>query len=166
MAQRSEGRRLAFLAFYDAHKDALYRFLLSQCGGGHEAADLLQDVFLRMWQRAGDTGDEILTKPYAYAAAYHAVLAHRTRRRRDRALAESALQFRETRGEDEGWGEAVTRALAALDGDCRLIVLMHVFDGFQLKDIAGILDMPYDNVTYRWQQSLDRMRPILRKEIE
>lgn len=47
------GDRTAMRALYEAHSDALHRFLASRLGDAFEAADVAQDTFLEVWRRPG-----------------------------------------------------------------------------------------------------------------
>ncbi len=40
-------------ALYEAHSDALHRFLASRLGDAFEAADVAQETFLEVWRRPG-----------------------------------------------------------------------------------------------------------------
>lgn len=45
------GDRTAMKALYEAHSDALHRFLASRLGDAFEAADVAQETFLEIWRR-------------------------------------------------------------------------------------------------------------------
>ncbi len=54
LAQAGRGDRQAFSRLADRHIDRAHRVALRMLGDGAEAEDVVQDAFLRVWQKAAD----------------------------------------------------------------------------------------------------------------
>ena len=50
-------REAEFRRLYDAHRAAVHAYFTGRTGDPQAAADLMQDVFLRAWQHAGELAD-------------------------------------------------------------------------------------------------------------
>ena len=50
ICQAKLGNTDAFGALYTLHAESVYRFLLSNLGDIHEAEDLTEEVFIRVWR--------------------------------------------------------------------------------------------------------------------
>ena len=57
----------------DAHADGLYRFMLKNIGRTDDAQDIVQDVFLKLWEKV-DTVDFEKAKSYLFTAAFRTML--------------------------------------------------------------------------------------------
>ncbi|TVQ67101.1 MAG: RNA polymerase sigma-70 factor, partial [Balneolaceae bacterium] len=52
------GNHRAFRAFYDKHYPGLYRFMVSRGMSHDEAADLVQNAFIMIWEKRSDIDDD------------------------------------------------------------------------------------------------------------
>jgi len=67
------GDKKAFEAFFRDHKDAIYRYAHLHLKDGDAAVDVVQDVFLRLWNKIADIDPGQNAKAYLYAIARNAV---------------------------------------------------------------------------------------------
>jgi RNA polymerase sigma-70 factor (ECF subfamily) len=63
------GDRQAFTALYTRHLDALYQYILLFTGNPQEAEEIVQDVFVRIWERRALLGEIGSFKAYVFRAA-------------------------------------------------------------------------------------------------
>ena len=71
----------AFDLLFDQYAPELGRFAHSYLKNHADAADTVQECFLKLWERRHCFDEGIIFKAYLYKAAYHAVLKHLRRQR-------------------------------------------------------------------------------------
>ena len=83
----------AFALLFDRYRETVYRQLRQIVRDGAAAEDLLQEVFLRVWDRAGQWHDQGSFKAWLLRVATNAAFTHlrAVRRRREQEL-EKALE--------------------------------------------------------------------------
>ncbi|WP_373059583.1 RNA polymerase sigma factor [Gemmatimonas sp.] len=139
------GDATAFATLYDAHAPRLFAVCVGLAGNRVDAAELLQDTFVRAWERLGTFRGESAFPTWLHRVAVNVfLLQERTRRRRvQRVAVESELIS------NAGVGEALATAVPdaitpALDIGLRVdleTAIARLPDGarrvFVLYDIAG-----------------------------
>jgi len=73
MYSLKKGDKKAFEAFFHAHKDAVYKYAILHLKEGEAAVDLVQEVFLRFWNKRADIDPQGNAKAYLYTIARNAV---------------------------------------------------------------------------------------------
>jgi RNA polymerase sigma-70 factor (ECF subfamily) len=161
----------AFEALYQQASPILYGLLLKLTHDRELAADLLQESFVRIWQRSGDYRTS-LGQPLTWMGTIVRRLAIDRLRRSDHRR----------RGEldDEGWVQladagpgpeerlhteqgdaAIARCLETLDPEPRRAVLLAYFEGLTHDMIAQNLDRPLGTVKAWVRRSLHRLKTCL-----
>ena len=72
------GNHRAFRAFYDKHYPGLYRFMVSRGMSHDEAADLVQNAFIMIWERRSDIDENKSLRAFLFQIAYSRMLNHIT----------------------------------------------------------------------------------------
>jgi len=67
------GDKKAFEAFFHAHKDAIYKYAYLHVKDEDAAVDIVQEVFLRFWNKIADIDPRQNPKAYLYTIARNAV---------------------------------------------------------------------------------------------
>lgn len=163
--------RRAFEALYQQASPILYGLLLKVTHDRELAADLLQEGFVRIWQRAGDYRPT-LGQPLTWMGTIVRRLAIDQLRRGDHRR----------RGElhEDGWAQladdgpnpeerlhtqqgdtAIARCLETLDPEPRRAVLLAYFEGLTHDVIAQSLDRPLGTVKAWVRRSLHRLKTCL-----
>jgi RNA polymerase sigma-70 factor (ECF subfamily) len=171
------GRAEAFDALIVRYKDRLYSTLYRLTGRPEDADDLLQDAFLRAFEKLDRFQGDSSFYTWIYRIAVNLALSDRRRRKLPgRAPATLGIGGPEPAGDPEHSDPAlpVERAerealiQAALDGlqpDHRAVVVMSHIDGLRYEEIAEVLDIPVGTVRSRLHRARevlrDRLRPIL-----
>jgi RNA polymerase sigma-70 factor (ECF subfamily) len=140
---------------YDRHQRMVYRTALAITGDTEAAADLLQEVFLRLHRFADHVDPQRPLEPWLYRVtanlAYTWVKRNRRWFRPLEEVTEWLVGLR--RGSpaqemDDEW-HLVQQALAALPLPQRVVVVLYYIDGLSLLEIAEILDVPTGTVKSR-----------------
>lgn len=174
LAARLGARDAAALAeLYDRYAAAVYA-LASHTLGPTDAEELVQDVFLGLWTRAGQYDPS----RGAFGAWFMAVARHRVLDELRRRGARRRLQAAETVDrllveaagggagvEDEVWrrdrGAAVLGALQALPAEQRRVLVLGYFGGLSHAALAAHLGWPLGTVKKRVRLGLQKLRAAL-----
>jgi RNA polymerase sigma-70 factor, ECF subfamily len=73
-----KGNQQAFRTFYDRHYPGLYRFMVSRGMSHDEAADLVQNAFVMIWERRSDIDEKKSLRAFLFQIAYSRMLNHIT----------------------------------------------------------------------------------------
>ncbi len=127
------------------HGKRLRRFLLARVRDATDAADLMQEVFLRLI-RISDHETIRMPEAYVFALANHVLYQHRLRRARQPETVDilEVLAEVERAPENDPADQAETaqrveqleRSLSQLPPRARAALVLHRRDGFSLEEIA------------------------------
>ncbi|MBL8260694.1 MAG: sigma-70 family RNA polymerase sigma factor [Candidatus Competibacteraceae bacterium] len=163
--------RRAFETLYRQTSPTLYGLLLKLTRDREQAADLLQEGFVRVWQRAGDYRPR-LGQPITWMGSIVRHLAidrlrrgeHRRRGELDdeawARLADTGLGPDE-RLEVERSDSALARCLEGLEPEPRRAVLLAYFEGLTHEALARALNRPLGTVKAWVRRSLQRLKTCL-----
>jgi len=154
---------------YDRHRHLVFRTALAITGDQEAAADLLQEVFLRLYRFEDRIDPYRPLEPWLYRMTANMAYTWASQRRRwYRLLQEMAGRLaRDGRPtpyhlieEREQWGE-VQRALEAISPEKRVVVVLYYLNGLSLAEIADALELPLGTVKSR----LHYGRKMLKKSL-
>ncbi|HCK81947.1 MAG TPA: sigma-70 family RNA polymerase sigma factor [Candidatus Competibacter sp.] len=163
--------RRAFETLYQQTSPILYGLLLKLTRDRDSAADLLQEGFVRIWQRAGDYRPQ-LGQPITWMGSIVRHLSidrlrrgeHRHRIELDDEawlrVADAGLSPEEEAHVQQG-DSALARCLEALEPEPRRAVLLAYFEGLTHDAIARSLDRPLGTVKAWVRRSLQRLKTCL-----
>jgi RNA polymerase sigma-70 factor, ECF subfamily len=176
LLQRIAARDSAALAeLYDRHSRLLFSLIVRIVSDRSEAEELLQEAFLRVWQRAA-IYDARLGAPLPWMVRVARNLAiDRLRSKRTRAAVDSPapdgdvpetvpasnIQDPETAVMDGERRQAVTDALAGLPVEQRQLIEAAFFEGYTHQELAQRFGLPLGTVKTRIRTGMMAMRPRL-----
>src|SRR5262249_5315373 len=155
------GQTEAYGVLVRRYQDRLYPTVLRLTGCAEDAQDLLQETFLRAYQKLGHFQGDSTFYTWVYRIAVNLALSGQRRRRPTARLgrgaggdpAEATADPREPdpslpmeRAERE---RAVQEALDALAADHRAVVVLKEFDGLRYEEIGAVLGIPVGTVRSR-----------------
>lgn len=156
--QLQNGGLDALGTLYDRHQRMVYRTALAVTGDPEAAADLLQDVFLRLHRFCSHVDSNRPLEPWLYRVtanlSYTWVKRHNRWIRPLEDLADwfsngwkqpTMQQQAET---DETW-QQLQQAVQALPLAHRMVVVMYYVNDLSLEEIAEVLDVPLGTVKSR-----------------
>ena len=151
-----------FQAVFDAHKDAVYRFVWRMARSPAAAEDITQDVFVALLRHPGrfDPARGTL-RAFLLGIARNLVLKHWRAEHRFEPLdddAEIAEPFDLGRGDI---GEMVGRAVGALGPLQREVVILAEYEGLTLAEIARAVDVDVGAVKSRLHRARENLRRML-----
>ncbi len=168
MRRLQAGSLDALGSLYDRHRQLVFRTALAITGDPDAAADLLQDVFLRLHRFADHVDCERPLEPWLYRMtanlAYTWVNRHRWLQPIEdvaewlsgykRNQPQQAVEFNEE-------SQQVEKAILGLPLSHRVVVVMYYVNDLSIQEIAEVLDVPAGTVKSR----LHYGRQILRQRI-
>lgn len=176
------GDRDAFTILVRRHKTAMYNFILRQVRLPSVAEDLVQDVFVRVVQSAGDFKHEARFSTWTYAIARNICIDHL---RKMSLRRHPSLDERSSEGDGEGptlgertadlrpgasveraaigaeLGRLIPRAVENLPPDQREVFLLREIANLPFKEIATITGVPENTVKSRMRYALERLQQAL-----
>lgn len=161
----ADGEREALSELYRRTRTAVYAMALSYLKNAHDAQDLTQDVYVQVWERAGQ---------YRRGSAMGWLLAVC----RSLCLMQLRREGRHETLSDEQWAAlpaedgaldmherlVLQQALAVLDDDERRVVLLHAVTGLKHREVAALMRLPLATVLSKYHRALKKMRAELEGE--
>ena len=155
-------READFRGLYQAHRVAVHAYFTGRTGDRDAAADLMQDVFLRVWQHLDQLAGmpEDRQRAWIFTVARNlSVDAHR--HRHTQAGAEQALAREPVRREQPASAAVIAaervavvgHAISALPEQQRVTLTMAAASGLTSGEIADVLGVPAGTVRYRLSQA-------------
>jgi RNA polymerase sigma-70 factor, ECF subfamily len=165
----ARGNKDAFAELFDRYAQLLYRVVYRVVDDHGEAEELVQEVFLRLFERAVQFDPaKGAAKPWMVRVAYNRALDRRTylQRRRFRAGTNLDLVAESISGghdlEEEFAARAhrreVEQALRDLPEKQRRALELYFFEGLELKEIADKMGETLANVRHHYYRGLERLR--------
>jgi len=179
VARFNRGDATAFEELLRRYERPIYSFVLRSVRDPERAADLTQEVFLRVVQRAKQFEGKSKFTTWMYTIARNLCIDHSRKMvfRRHRSLDAPV-------GDEEGGATLVDRveseaaqtdrdaiakelqpriadAVASLPDEQREVFLMRQVQGLPFKEIAKIVDVPENTVKSRMRYALERLQSIL-----
>jgi RNA polymerase sigma-70 factor (ECF subfamily) len=141
---------------YDRHKQLVFRTALAITGDPDAAADLLQDVFLRLYRFIRRFDPHRPLEPWLYRMTANLAYTWVRRHRWLRPLEDVVEWFAGDRrgsppyiAELDEQNRFVQQAISTLPVSQRIVVVMYYINDLSLQEIAGILEVPEGTVKSR-----------------
>jgi RNA polymerase sigma-70 factor (ECF subfamily) len=142
---------------YDRHRRLVYRTALAICNDPEAAADLLQDVFLRLHRFADRVDPDRPLEPWLYRVtanqSYTWVKRHQRWTHPLEEIAEwlstgvkNSPQYITEQGDES---RMIQAAIAKLSLSQRVVVVMYYINDLSLHEIAEVLEIPEGTVKSR-----------------
>jgi RNA polymerase sigma-70 factor, ECF subfamily len=174
----ADGDSGALGEFYDQHAQCLFALACRILNDAKEAEDVLQEVFLQLWEKAA-AFDADQGRPLAWALtlARHKSIdrLRATQRRRARLVAETETETVQdypspmpsapdaVRASEQG--ELVRAALASLPAHQRRAIELAFFDGLTQTEVAAALNEPLGTVKARIRRGMLKLRSDLEQRL-
>lgn len=135
------GDELAFGALYRACRGRVYAVCLRLEGDAARAEELMQDVFVRAWERLGSFRGESRFATWLHRLTINVVLQDRRASwRRDRRFLVDDEAVGSQAAPEAGAGAVdLDEALRRLPPGARAVFVLHDIDGYQHGEIAALL---------------------------
>jgi len=160
-------RERAFDALFRANYPGLCRVATRILGSPAQAEELVQDLFLWVWERSPVIDDATPSRAYLYRAAHNGALNRLRHRRIERRweeqqpIAELADPPAPADLERDELLGAVRGAIERLPPRCRLVYTMSRQEGLTYQEIADALDLSVKTVEAQMARAFRLLRTAL-----
>jgi RNA polymerase sigma-70 factor (ECF subfamily) len=165
MARVRDGDQQAFMSLVERYQRPLLNFFLRTGALSHEAEDLAQETFLRLYGYRAKYRQESKFVSFLYVLARHARADMLRKSKRTTEVGTDSLESAvDPRRLPDRAAEArldVTAAMAGLSEKLRMVVVLAVFQGLEYQAIAEILEIPLGTVKSRMHLAMRALREAL-----
>lgn len=166
--QLRAGVEAAFHDIYRRYWQTLYITARRKLGSEEQAKEVVQDIFLDLWERRENLEVQDLQRYLLRAVKYKVINQIRSRIIQKKFEAYSVYSQTETHFHEqnlmgfEDLSLAVNEAVSALPPKTKEIFVLNRFENKSAKEISSLLDVPERTVEYHITQSLRFLRQRLR----
>jgi len=159
------GDPVAERQLYERHVERVFRLAYRMTGDATLAEDLTQDTFIRAFARLEGFRGEAAFSSWLHRVATSIIitaLRKRSRIRAHEATHEDLANLgRAAPDRDRDLERQLGRAVAELDENHRLVLVMHDLEGYTHQEIAAAMDTPVGTAKARLSRARRRLREIM-----
>lgn len=159
---------LAFDELYRRYSRRLYKFAFSILKSSDESENIIQDIFLNLWEHRNDIRKNSSVKYYIFTAAYNSAISLIRRKIRDTRYIEYLKTFREVKHEPVSieleyreLDVKLEKIIANLPERQKQVYLLHNVEGLKYKEIANRLKISENTVENHISRALKTIRKKL-----
>ncbi len=167
----ANGDEAALAAFYRAYEGRVYRFIKTKLNDSFEASDILNEVFLDVWRKAGTFEGRSKVSTWLFGIAYYKTM-DRLRKKKPQLIDEE--HFPEIADETPNIEACMLHAeenahvhycLEKLKTLHRAVMELAFFEDMGYAEIATIVDCPENTVKTRMFHAKQAMKQCLSKRM-
>ena len=153
----------AFKSLYYRYYERLFRFLWRKTQDNDTAADLLQELFTRLWNNRETLTEDRIVKAYLYKIADNLAIDHLRKKAVRQSYAADAQreEIRTDSIEDFDTRDQLQKALNDLTEEQRVVFRLNRFEGLKYAEIAAMLGISIKAVEKRMTKALKTLRQKL-----
>ena len=164
--QIAKGNEDALSELYKRYQNQIYRFALHQTHDEAAAEEVLQDVFLAAWQRAGKFREKASVKTWLLRVAYYRSATWAKKQKAPLELeAVDAIPSSKPGPSDiqmTNWqSEQVQEAIISLTPKHRAAIELIFYHELTYKEAASVVDCPVGTMKSRVNQALNQVSRLL-----
>jgi len=152
----------AFKILHDRYFEALFRFLFRRTKHEETAKDLLQELFLKVWENRQILDSKRSVKSYFFKIAHNLAIDHLRRKLMIAAHSSNHEQSSKENPEDDDVRISIKMAIDELPQPSKEEFIMKRFDGFKYREIAELLGISIKTVESRMSKALKKLHEQLR----
>ncbi|MCF8366271.1 MAG: RNA polymerase sigma factor [Bacteroidales bacterium] len=140
----------------DLFADGVFRFILKNLGDSESANDIVQEAFVRMWDKHNAVEFE-KAKTYLFTSAYHIMIDMIRKEKNKKKYSEIAGHERFVNNDFSDLSEILGRAVARLPEIQRTVVMLRDYEGYSYEEIGNITNLNESQVKvyiYRARKTL------------
>ncbi|MEM0939270.1 MAG: RNA polymerase sigma-70 factor [Bacteroidota bacterium] len=156
---------------YDTYFDSLRGFLFYKTGNIELAEDIVQEVFIKVWEKRSNIEQKTL-KSLLYTMAGNLMINHinhlKVISKHEDTAKTGIMSERESPQfimEEKEFEEKLNNCLASMPGGCREVFLMNRIDKLKYEEIAEILKISIKAVEKRMSKALRIVKQQIRMKV-
>jgi len=121
----------------ETYSDGVYRFILKNIKDDDTARDIVQESYVRMWEKVKDISFE-KAKSYLFTTAYHTMIDHIRKNQRLSSLETNYESKYHDQNSFNDLKEVIDEAVAKLPEIQRTVILLRDYEGYAYDEIGEI----------------------------
>ena len=163
LAAIAHGDKEALQHLYQSTRTAVYGFALSILKNRHDAEDILQEVYIRIFHCSDSYRPEGKPMAWIFAITRNLALMRLREGRRYGELPEEA--WAQIPAKDSGLSTedrmVLDAAMQGLTDEERQIVMLHALTGMKHREIAEVMELALPTVLSKYHRAIKKMRHML-----
>ena len=125
----------------DLYSDGVYRFILKNIKDKDTAQDIVQESYVRMWERVKEISYE-KARAYLFTTAYHTMIDHIRKNQRLSSMDDNYSEVHDdSPGTYNDLKEVINEAVAKLPEIQRSVIMLRDYEGYSYEEIGEILQL-------------------------
>lgn len=154
----SKSFQLIFMKYYEV----LYRFIWLHTYDSEIARDILQDVFIRVWDNRQRLDKNKSFKAYLYQISNNLVIDMVRKNKTKEKMIKTNQSLNYYESEEQYYTNIdIQNAMNKLPEKLRTVVILSRFEGLNYMEIAEICNVSFQTISYRFNQALKLMGKYL-----
>lgn len=155
---------LSFEALVVSHYNTLLRIAVQHTGNRTEAEDIVQDTFLKLLETGKQFEQQEAAKAFLIRVTVNRCRDYlrSARHQRNVALTEALSHTLPDSGTVSGETAALPEAIQTLRPEYRNVIYLHYFEGYSIREIAGILKKRPNTVSSWLTRARKQLKEVLR----
>lgn len=129
----------------ELYSDNVFRFILKNLRNEEKAKDIVQDSFVKLWQKVGEVEFE-KSKSYLFTTAYRTMIDLIRRDKKQGKWDEVSEQSYSHQQQYTGLSEVLQEALAKLPEVQRSVIMLRDYEGYDYNEIGKITELSLSQV--------------------
>ena len=129
----------------ELYSDNVFRFVLKNIRDEEKAKDVVQDSFVKLWQKA-DEVDFNKSKSYLFSTAYRTMIDLIRRDKKQGNWDEVSEKSYSHQKQYTGLSEVLQEALSRLPENQRSVIMLRDYEGYDYNEIAEITQLTLSQV--------------------
>lgn len=155
---KNEKRYKRLETVIEQNQDYLFRFAYFRIGNREDAEDIIQDVFLRLFEKEFVIENDESMRMYLYRMVYNACNDwHRHKQQEPIPLEQVQMTYDEEQALQEEYIR-IWKMLSVLPADQADVITMHLTDGLTFVEIAKVMGTPETTIKSRFKSGIDKLR--------
>lgn len=161
-----------FEELFKTHFNALHAYAFTILKDTHQAEEIVQQVFCKIWEKREDLSIHTSLKAYLYRSVYHDSLNYLKHKKVMAQYASYAVRQGEKKSDSSSdkvlageLSEKIRDAMNALPEQCRTIFQMSRFDHMKYQEIADAMGLSVKTIENQMGKALRVMRGKLAEYI-
>ena len=161
----------AFTEFVRRYQDAIYRLSLQNLDDEYLAREAAQEVFIRAWKKLGRWRIRSSGKPFSWLYrtmknVCRELIKRKQREKRMIKINENYLEHKEESSKEHMDFHKhlfLKKLVNALPDRQQEVVVLHIYEGRTLSDVAKVLGIPVGTVKSNYHKALQNLRHVFKR---
>ncbi|RKD90330.1 RNA polymerase sigma factor [Mangrovibacterium diazotrophicum] len=161
----------AFKYLFDRYSQKLYHFVLSYLKSPSESEEIIQEVFIKIWENRGKLDSEKSFKSYLFTIAFNGIKRHFNKKMQEEKYKHDLIEWIsddrpdvEVKVEFEKLIEKLDRLIADFPEKRRVIFIQRKKEGKSINEIAELLAISPKTVKNHITEGMNSLRKSFEEE--